>query len=79
MDQQHKEWPVTSNNVSNGVNGEPGPRVVVLVEGDLNPDQGNLYSNEIYHCVLVSRELISSQILNIKLLKQYRISELVQF
>jgi len=39
MDQERKEWPVISNNVSNGVNGEPGPSVVVLVEGDLNPDQ----------------------------------------
>ena len=45
MDQELKEWLVTSNNVSNGVNGEPGPSVVVLVEGDLNPDQSNFYSN----------------------------------
>lgn len=45
MDQEHKEWPVISNNVSNGVNGEPGLSVVVLVEEDLNPDQGNFYSN----------------------------------
>ena len=51
MDQELKEWLVTSNNVSNGVNGEPGPNAVVLVERDLNPDRGKfiLFRNINYY------------------------------